>query len=121
MLKLSTDIQTVARCMVKALKKQGTYTEHLNNAILRASGDIVAYSKALMDLDDLKCTYYHTRSREGNEIYKIHPVVTTLPALSRSVENSLKAIGLTLGNLVLEDDPLYNLMEKVRGIDENED
>lgn len=107
-------LDAVIKKFTKALKSQGNYTEDLEMNILKASGDYIAYRKCVEDLAVQEHVFYETMTREGNIKYEQHPVIALLPTLSRSLENSLKSLGLTLSTLSqVEEDPMETMLAKL--------
>lgn len=117
-----TTIEGVARKIRIALKNQKTYSKDLELAIQTAAGTYIAYTLAVHDIQHLESTFYQTFSREGNPEFKEHPAIKALERTSNVLAKRLKALGLTLETLTsTEDDPLEDLVSKVREIRNTED
>nr|MBO6294652.1 hypothetical protein [Schwartzia sp. (in: firmicutes)] len=115
-------IEGVARKIRAALKNQKTYSKDLELAIQTAAGTYVAYTLAVKDIEALESTFYKTYSREGNPEYKEHPAIKAMERTSNVLAKRLKALGLTLETLTAtDDDPLEDLVAKVREIRNSED
>ncbi len=101
----------------RALKSQGTYTEDLDIAIRTTAGAYRAFLIAQKDVSELECTYYLTKSREGNVKYVQHPAIRSMKDTQGMVLSGLKSLGLTLESLSTTDyDPLDKLINDVGNI-----
>lgn len=107
-----------AKLLTSSMQKQGTYQTELNESILLAAGDLLAYCKAIKEADKLEGVSFETKTREGHLDYKVYPVFKLLPVLSKSLSRSLASLGLTLNNLVNEEaDPLLAVLAKLEDED----
>ena len=97
-----------------ALEKQQTYSESLDIAITFAAGNYHSYLKTLNSINKRAKVMYSVLTREGSKAYKIFPDIEHLPAISRTLKDSLKSLGLTLDTLEsVDNDQLDSLTEKV--------
>lgn len=111
-------IDSTIERITQQLKDMGAYSRGLDIAISAAAGAYIAYHKCIRSIQKRQTVQYSVLTREGSKAYKIYPDVEALPALTRSLKDMLKALGLTLDTLdVTDDDPLATLMRKVDSLD----
>ena len=102
------------RIIKRALQRQQTYSESLDQTIQMAAGNYYVYLKTLASVQKKAKVQYPIETREGSRAYKLYPDVEFLPTITKELRNSLKALGLTLDTLALvEDDPLEKLSNKI--------
>ena len=110
-------VEELADRIRTAMENQGTYSADLEMAIENAATNYRLLLVARKDVSKLSKTFYLTYTREGHKDYKEHPIVKIVDRAQSSLIASLKAIGLTLDQLVVvEDDPFLKLVEGVNKI-----
>lgn len=111
---ISPSLDDCVNVITRALKRQQTYSDCLEQTIQMAAGNYYAYLKTLANVQKHKKVMYPVETREGSRAYKLYPDIEYLPVITRALQLSLKSLGLTLDTLALvDDDPLEKLSNKV--------
>lgn len=102
--------------IVRALKEKGTYNKALDMQIMCLAGLLRTQELVNEEIDKLESVIITEISRYGNESLAPHPVFKILKDTQDGITRNMKALGLTVEDLVGADDndPLVELTKKVK-------
>lgn len=100
--------------ITKALKNAKTYSKGLDLQIMSLASAMRSLEMANAEIDGLSCTTVWEQTRYGQKLAQ-HPVFKTQKEAQASITTQMKALGLTVEDLVgdSEDDPLTEMTKKL--------